>query len=40
MSEFAKLASFGTSGLSALDDATKYELFYNAKRVLDSMVMG
>lgn len=40
VSEFAKLASFGTSGLSALDDATKYELFYNAKRVLDSMVMG
>lgn len=40
VSEFAKLASFGTSGLSALDDNTKYELFYNAKRVLDSMVMG
>ena len=40
VSEFAKLASFGTSGLSTLDDNTKYELFYNAKRVLDSMVMG
>lgn len=40
VSEFAKLASFGTSKLSSLNDNTKYELFYNAKRVIDSMVMG
>ena len=38
--EFAKLASFGTSNLQQLDDVTKYELFYNAKRVLDTILMG
>ena len=38
--EFAKLASFGTSNLQQLDDVTKYELFYNAKRVLDTLLMG
>lgn len=39
VTEFSKLAAFGQSNLD-LDEATQYELLYNAKRVLDSILMG
>ena len=38
--EFSKLVTMKDSALKNFPNKTKYELFYNAKRVLDSVLMG
>lgn len=38
--EFAKLVTSNNSSLQNFPNKIKYELFYNAKRVLDSILMG
>lgn len=40
VSEFAKLASGNETSLHLLPEKVKYELFYNAKRILDTILMG